>query len=286
MRRAHDENLHHALLLAGPEGIGKQELAHDIGQGLLCQSPSIQGACNQCSACDLFNAGSHSDFYLVESEKQIGVDAIRSVISALSKTAQHGSRKVCIIRAAHSMTESAANALLKTLEEPTKNTYLVLIVDEIHQILPTILSRCEKWSLRSPEPEQAISWLQSYYPDKGPFDVNLVRAYGGAPLRLVKALEQENDKVFSRFDSDLNDVITGNKTSLKMAQEWQDSGNRLINWCQMKCLKAYRNNTRQDILRAYQLCIEAATRMTHPGVNKVLVLVDVIHNVSHAVKQK
>jgi len=284
--RAQQGTLHHALLLSGPAGIGKLELATAMAQSLLCQSPTNHGACQQCAACGLFKAGTHADFYLLESEKQIGVDAVRSVINALSQTAQHSVGKVCIIRAAHTMTESASNALLKTLEEPTSNTYIILLVDEIHRVLPTILSRCEKWSLQQPATELALRWLEAHHADSGPFDKALLQAYSGAPFRVLEALEQNDEMVFERFNADLNSVIAGTKAASKMASEWQEAALRLVNWCQLNCLERYKQTSSKIVLEAYQHCIQASQRLLNPGVNKILILADVIQRVATANKQQ
>ena len=79
--------LHHALLLSGASGIGKYRLAQELGNALLCKTPTQQGACETCSSCLLRIAGNHPDLYILESEKQLGVDKIREGIAKLSGTA-------------------------------------------------------------------------------------------------------------------------------------------------------------------------------------------------------
>ena len=126
VQRFQTSKLHHGILLSGPQGVGKRELADAMMQAILCLHPSSGGPCGECQSCKLIEAGTHPDRYLLESDKQLGVDAIREAIGKLNTTAQIGRHKVLIIPAAERMTEAASNALLKTLEEPTDNTYLLL----------------------------------------------------------------------------------------------------------------------------------------------------------------
>ena len=149
------DRLPHALIIAGVKGSGKQALSQWLAKSLLCiqvsnsekekfnQSSNQLLPCQQCKNCALFDAHTHPDFFaLEEANTSIGIEQVRSVSRFLEKTAQLGANQVVIINNAAQMTEPAANALLKTLEEPTSNSYIILLVDEVQKLLPTIVSRC------------------------------------------------------------------------------------------------------------------------------------------------
>ncbi|MDP9032838.1 MAG: DNA polymerase III subunit delta', partial [Pseudomonadota bacterium] len=120
----------HAYLLHGPVGIGKRALAERLMASLLCQRPNGLEACGECKSCMLLKAGSHPDNYLLEPEeadKAIKVDQVRDLVSFVVQTAQMGGRKVVLIEPVESMNINAANALLKSLEEPSGDTVLLLV---------------------------------------------------------------------------------------------------------------------------------------------------------------
>lgn len=156
------ERLAHAWLLSGPQGLGKLELARQMGQMLLCQHPSATGACGLCHSCTLLVHGNHPDLQVLgeQNEKSLGVDLIRDLIGKLNGSAQLGGAKVMIMVRAERMTESAANALLKTLEEPAGRSHLILLSDQPNRLLPTILSRCQKLTVVQPEVVPTLEWLR------------------------------------------------------------------------------------------------------------------------------
>ncbi len=153
--------LPHAMIFSGVTGAGKHQLSGWLAQALVCQVTQVQSElsatqsadipCYQCKNCHLFEQQTHPDFLTVEADgNSIGVDQIRQLSRFLEKTAQLGHNQVVVIDDADMMTESAANALLKTLEEPTANSYLLLLVKDSQHLLPTIVSRCRQLQLRPP----------------------------------------------------------------------------------------------------------------------------------------
>ncbi|MDN3652728.1 DNA polymerase III subunit delta' [Thalassotalea ponticola] len=144
--------LAHALLFYGSYGAGQWPLAQWLAHQLLCDSPAVNGsACGQCKSCRLLAAQSHPDIVIIDNDdKVVGVDAVRQGCQFLEKTAQLGGNKVVVINRAEHMTEAASNALLKTLEEPTNNSYLLLVCNDTEQLLATITSRCAKVAIKPP----------------------------------------------------------------------------------------------------------------------------------------
>ncbi|AUC88744.1 MAG: DNA polymerase III subunit delta [Alteromonas sp.] len=264
--------LHHAVLLSGASGIGKYQLAQELGNTLLCKAPSLEGACNQCQSCYLRIAGNHPDLYVLESEKQLGVDKIREGIAKLSGTAQMSGNKVLLIPNADTMTEAAANALLKTLEEPTANTYLLLITNSVTKLMPTILSRCEKHALGLPSVELSLNYLK----DNGVEDASeaLLAAYGHAPLRVEAALKGEEEFSYRTFNDDFQALLAGdaNSQAHRLAKKWQDNAVLAAQWCMQKARGDYMNSQNSSDYTRYVKCVEVTKTLQHPGVNKSMVL--------------
>jgi DNA polymerase-3 subunit delta' len=161
--------VHHALLLAGPKGQGKRVLADAFAAAALCSNRAQDGgACGACKSCLLVAAGSHPDLVRVTLElrddgkprSEITVDQLRNLCQRLSLSSQFGGLQIALIDPADAMNASAANALLKTLEEPATNTVIVLIADDPSRLPATIRSRCQRVDLRLPTREEALEWLR------------------------------------------------------------------------------------------------------------------------------
>ena len=158
----------HAWLLTGPPGIGKVNLALVLANRLL---NSIEGAPSELEAAPAGDAMStrhepadhHPDFQYVfpeDGKRSISIDQIREMTGNLSLTSLHGSAKVVVIEPADTMTPAAADALLKTLEEPSPNTYLLLVSHRPGQLPATIRSRCQILAVPRPAAETALQWLE------------------------------------------------------------------------------------------------------------------------------
>ncbi|WP_206485582.1 hypothetical protein [Thalassotalea sp. G2M2-11] len=177
IQQINQSTLPHALLISGVAGAGKYELAHWLAQTLACElsqntSPSnviddtFTSPCGQCKACHLFIQQTHPDHLEIAAEKNsIGVEQIRASSRFFEKTAQLGRNQTVMILAAEQMTESAANALLKTLEEPTPKSYVILLVNDVQHMLPTIISRCRQIQLRPPVGKHLVNELNQHSDD-------------------------------------------------------------------------------------------------------------------------
>ncbi|KGQ33822.1 DNA polymerase III subunit delta' [Gallibacterium genomosp. 2] len=153
---------HHALLIRSADNNGAEQFCFALAQWLLCEDKQSQEACGHCRQCQLFLHHSHPDFYFIHSEegKKISVDTIREVADKLSRRSQQQTSKVVYLQGIEQLTEAAANALLKTLEEPTEDCYFILQTNVEHRVLATIQSRCQQWALPLPTMQQGIDWLQ------------------------------------------------------------------------------------------------------------------------------
>jgi len=190
--------LPNALLLKGAEGIGKLDLALDFAQSILCEAPLSSGlACQNCPSCHWFAQESNPDFRLIQPDalaatedtpekeggkkasREISVDQIRALSNFVNLSAHSGGYRVVLIHPAEAMNSNSANALLKTLEEPTDKLLFILVSNKPQQLLPTILSR--SLSIAVPMPSVALSaaWLkQQGVPDPA----SLLAQTGFAPL--------------------------------------------------------------------------------------------------------
>ncbi len=161
----------HALLLTGPAGIGKRALAEVLAVALLCESPQGDGsACGECPGCRYAAAGQHPDLRIVEPidvddegvakpVESIVVDRIRALIGWVQVTSHRGGAKVAVIAPAERMNAAAANALLKTLEEPPPGTFLILVSHQPGRLPATIASRCQRIAAPRPTAAEAAAWL-------------------------------------------------------------------------------------------------------------------------------
>ena len=145
--------IHHALLFGSPRGYGKRALADAFAAAALCPQRGADGrACGVCRSCLLVAAGSHPDLVRVTFElrddgktrTELTVDQLRALGHRLALSSQFGGLQIAVIDPADAMNASAANALLKTLEEPASATIIVLVADDPSRLPATIRSRCQR----------------------------------------------------------------------------------------------------------------------------------------------
>lgn len=134
----------HAYLFAGPRGTGKTTMARLLAKALDCEE-GIGKQCNKCSNCTAISEGSHPDVIEIDAASNNGVDQVRDLIEKVKYAPIKGRYKVYIIDEVHMMSTGAFNALLKTLEEPPENVIFILCTTEPYKVLPTILSRCQRF---------------------------------------------------------------------------------------------------------------------------------------------
>ena len=153
----------HALIFAGPVGVGKATAAREVAKALLCAGGPA-AYCDDCGPCRRVDAGTHSDLYRLTPQAQkasISVDDIRVISGKLYESPMEGERKAAIIDPADFMTPGAQNALLKTLEEPPGDTTIILIAENTDALLPTVRSRCRRVDFRRLDVEEVDDFLAS-----------------------------------------------------------------------------------------------------------------------------
>lgn len=182
----------HALVLAGPGGLGKGRFARRLAASWCCEKPDAAGdACGGCQGCRWFRAGSHPDFSAVcpaGDGKAIKVDQIRELRGFLGLTAYCGGCKIALLDPAERLNSNAANGLLKTLEEPPGDCRLLLITAQPARLPATVRSRCQTLQFAPPPAEVAIPWLASRI--GADLDARTVlEITGGAPLAALALAE-------------------------------------------------------------------------------------------------
>ncbi|MDQ8036017.1 MAG: DNA polymerase III subunit delta' [Pedobacter sp.] len=229
---AESGQLPHALLISGHAGIGKERLASAFAARLLCQAPSPQGGCGSCKSCNLLNAGVHPDLMWLAPEtdaktektaKFIKVDQVRELVGFAEKSAQLGGYRVVIITPAHLLNVQAANALLKTLEEPGSRTLILLVSSQPLSLPATIRSRCQQLALDIPAEKEALAWLQPQLRDEATARL-LLALSDGAPLAALQLRDALWFGERERLLRDLGNLGEGKATALSVAQRWQGLG--------------------------------------------------------------
>ena len=185
-----------ALLFAGMAGIGKHVLADHLSRACLCPHVDIEGLpCNQCHACRLLDGKVHPNILWVEPEKAeqaIKVEQIRSVNDFISQSSLQQGMRFVMIDPAHHMNINAANALLKTLEEPALGSMIILISDHATLLPKTILSRCQSIIFKRPKRDEVIPWLEKICSQSSTTTkaTLLLKISDGAPLAALNLLKE------------------------------------------------------------------------------------------------
>lgn len=192
IKRRSNHQLPHALLLHGMAGLGKQLFVQEFIKLLLCKAPlAMEKSCAQCRNCLLIQAGNYGEIYWLQPENQskiIRVDQVRELTEQLNQTPQLGPYKIAVILPAEAMPPAAANALLKTLEEPAGHSYLFLVTSQLGLLPATIRSRCQKLLFAPPPKQIAVQWLIEQQGKDQDWELLLALAEG-APLQAMQSIE-------------------------------------------------------------------------------------------------
>lgn len=264
-RAAGRERLPHALLIHAAPGLGSESLAAWIAAFALCESRA-EAPCGRCPACTLLAAGNHPDLLWVareEDARQLQIDQVRALCDMLTFKSYRGGYKVAIVATADVMSANAANALLKTLEEPPPESLLILCSARPSRLPATIVSRCLRLTIPTPPRELALDWLSS----QAEGDWNRVLAFAsGAPLRARELqasafaeLDEEMTKALARLTRRELDIPTTAERWAKNALE------RRLEWIETWVTESIRTTLS-----------EAADLHSHGGIRKIRGLYDVL----------
>ena len=186
---------HHALLLQALPGMGGEALIYALCRYLMCRQPEGNKSCGQCHSCQLMQAGTHPDYYTLAPEKgksALGIDAVRDVNEKLYERSRLGGAKVVWIGDAALLTDAAANALLKTLEEPPENTWFFLACQEPARLLATLRSRCRLHHLAPPSESYGLAWLEREVALPQEALLSALRLSANAPAAALDLLQESH----------------------------------------------------------------------------------------------
>ncbi|MGB5469257.1 MAG: hypothetical protein WBM64_02465 [Woeseiaceae bacterium] len=207
------KRLPHAVLLAGPVGVGKRSAAVWIARRRLHVLPELALPAHPPEPLQ------HPDLRWIsppEDKQAIGIEQVRDLVADLSLTSYAGAGKVAVIDPANAMTNNAANSLLKTLEEPPGDALLILIADRVGRLPATIFSRCQRIEFAPPSQADALEWLNHLRP--GVAWADALRVAGGAPISAIAALE--NLETSATMMRDLNALGHGSASPVEVAARW------------------------------------------------------------------
>ncbi len=227
--------LPHALMLSGSAGTGKKQFSSQFANVVLCEQvfnkvddQGLLTPCGECKNCKLILAEAHPDirYYTFELNPKgvkssvITIDQIRSLNEFVAKSSQQGGYKVAIIHPAEAMNINAANALLKSLEEPSQKTLIILVVDQPGRMLPTIRSRCQVLEFPMPNHSQSITWLKQALPKNTSLE-ELLDLAAGSPIKAAELAETDAISQKQTMITELAQVLKREASAVSVASKWQ-----------------------------------------------------------------
>ena len=241
--------LAHALLLAGPAGTGKWDLASRLLASVLCLEGHYP-ACGACRSCELLASGAHPDGHVLTFEKhpkkdelrtELVIEQIRSLTASLQLTSTISPRKAAAIHPAEAMTRSAANALLKTLEEPPGDAVLFLVAHQPGRLPATIRSRCQALDARLPAHGEAREWLASKSGCSSEDADRALEAAAGSPLNALRMLEEGGGEVYRAVSEALDALRAGRRNPPAVMAEMAEIEPQLLwSWLSLRSARETR----------------------------------------------
>ncbi|VFP83333.1 DNA polymerase III subunit delta' C-terminal domain-containing protein [Candidatus Erwinia haradaeae] len=223
---------HHALLIQALPGMGVEILIREVARWLMCYDRQGVKSCGQCHSCGLMLSGTHPDMHKIEIQKNtntIGIDIARGVIAKLYQHSHLGGAKIVLLLDAYKLTESAAHALLKTLEEPSSNTWFFLTVHDPSYLLMTLRSRCLLLKLPIPDEAFSLHWIKQQHSSEHNGCHTALRLSSGAPLEALELLTGSSWKQRLLVCSRLSEALHGDLLSLLPVLNDNNAIKR-INW--------------------------------------------------------
>jgi DNA polymerase III subunit delta' len=217
------DRMPHGLLIHEAPGAGGDWLATWVAQLVLC-TDRTQSPCGHCTSCQRVAAGQHPDLLSIrpiDESRQIRIEQVRELAQELALTSHQGGYKVRILSPADVLNRFAANALLKTLEEPPARTILILVATQPSRLPATILSRCQRVRIPAPDRAESVSWLES---TRGKADWNAVLdIVGDAPMLAAESDAAAIAQINSEMRRGLEESVAGTSDPVATAERWSKS---------------------------------------------------------------
>lgn len=212
-----------ALLFTGAAGLGKRHLADTLASVLLClQTDNTGVACGLCAACKLYQAQTHPDYLCIEPDepgKAIGIDKVRTLIDKLALKPQFAAYRTVIFQPADQLTTNSANAFLKSLEEPTERTCIIMISEQPSILPATIRSRCQHIHFPAVTYHQASDWLKQQGVNE---DLELLlKMANSSPLLAARYAKEQWLQLRREYFQAWLDIAHGKGNYLAVADNWQ-----------------------------------------------------------------
>jgi DNA polymerase III subunit delta' len=223
---------HHAHLIAGRSGVGKNLLSSYLSKMILCNAKDNE-LCGSCQSCKLAENDNHPDFHrliVLDDKKLIGIAQIQELISKLYESPFLAKNKVVIIPNLEKLSIDGLNAILKILEEPPKNTYFFLTTSFLNQVPLTIQSRCFDIKIGTPNKELALEWLSDFSEEEGILALSLTN---NLPLLAKELLEKNILNEREQFIKEISSIIKEGKNLIFTSEKWiedKDFLNLKLEW--------------------------------------------------------
>ncbi|CAG9001354.1 MAG: hypothetical protein CENE_03374 [Candidatus Celerinatantimonas neptuna] len=270
------------LLFESDSSISGYDLSNWLVKRLLCQSESQIKPCGHCHSCHMIEAATHPDRFEVTTETNtIGVDDIRELTDWSVQRPRYGQAKVALIMPADKLTVSAANALLKILEEPNYQNYFILIKPFQSALLPTIVSRTQRFVIPLPSQDEAVQWLKGNFHEMTSHDLlELLDWISDDPIEVQSFLSKNGLEVLRLFKKAIDAVNAG---QIELLQKTLEEHHYMLHWLgkimihsmQQKYLfssdsqsKRLRSLSKQQLMTAYQQYIQLSRNLKdNPSLN-------------------
>ena len=213
------ENLHHAYLFYGREGLGKKDLLTYISNAILCESTNLV-SCGKCKNCKLILSNTHPDLHVIlkeEGKKNISISQIINLREKIYESAFLGTNKIISIPNIESMSRDASDAILKILEEPPKDTFFIMSSNFIHQIPSTIRSRSIEIEITAPSFNECREWLSESYSENIDLAIELSN---NRPLIAKNLMDLNILELRSTFIKDISGIIKSGKHIVNISEQW------------------------------------------------------------------
>ena len=247
-------NRGHAYLVVSEEAAEANLFNRVLAAALLCSEAELKKPCGACKGCRAYRQGAHGDLMILvreEGKRAIGIEQVRSATRFLQQTALYGERKVLLVQEADLMTPAAANSLLKTLEEPSGSSLLLLSTAAAWRLPPTVRSRCQTLRLPKASPTSAALWLaeQSGWP---PDEVDkALRMTDGNPVSALDKASRDAMYFSGALEESFGSLLGSIPTHAGVPEAWSRAEpevllERLLPWIETHCRRADSNYLRRE----------------------------------------
>lgn len=225
------ERLPHALLFTGIAGIGKTQFTESFVRSLLCQQITAAGySCNTCQDCHLVSNKSHPNLSWITAENTIKIDQIREINEFIQQSSLKAGLRIVVIAHADRMNINAANALLKTLEEPSSNAMIILISNQFASLPATILSRCQRILFSPPPSTVGLDFLNTQLPETKLDLKLLLQLAHGAPLSALQLAQEDFLSIRQMLFDALTSLSKHQIDPIKIASKLQNNGIQVLDF--------------------------------------------------------